>query len=142
VETFFEGDEMTAIDMTAAQQVKLLILNKSASWRDAPKIEATSEDIDEIYDFACENDDGDLHDSRSEVRYGEFDTNIESPFSRHYESKSVAAKTPDGRWVGWTYWYGGGKHGEPEAIDWIDDAYYLDCKEEEKTVIVRTFSKQ
>lgn len=129
--------------MSAAQQVKLLILNKRASWRDEQKIEASAENIDEIYDVECDNDDGDLQDARNEVRCGLVETDIEvSNWSRHYESKSVAAKTPDGRWVGWTYWYGGGKHGEPEAIDWIDDAYYLDCQEEEKTVIVRTFSKQ
>ena len=49
---------------------------------------------------------------------------------------------PDGSWVGWTYWYGGGKYGEPEAIDWMDDAYDLACTEEEKVVTVRTFTKQ
>lgn len=38
--------------------------------------------------------------------------------------------------------YGGGKHGEPEAIDWIEHAYNLDCIEEEKLVVVRTFSKK
>jgi len=58
---------------------------------------------------------------------------------RHYESKAVAMKMPDGSWIGWTYWYGGGKHGEPEAIDWMNEAYDVDCHEEEKVVVVQTF---
>jgi hypothetical protein len=48
----------------------------------------------------------------------------------------------DGSWVGWTYWSGGGKHGEPESISWMSEAYELDVKEEEKLVIVQTFSKK
>jgi hypothetical protein len=35
----------------------------------------------------------------------------------------------------------GGKYGEPEAVEWIDDAYDLVCTEEEKVVTVRTFAK-
>lgn len=27
-------------------------------------------------------------------------------------------QAPDGTWVGWTYWYGGGKYAEPSAIPW------------------------
>ena len=49
---------------------------------------------------------------------------------------------PDGSWVGWTYWYGGGKHAEPEVMDWMGEAYPLDCVEEEKMVTVRTFTKR
>lgn len=60
--------------------------------------------------------------------------------SRHYESDEVARQLSDGTWVGWTYWHGGGKHGEPEAIDWIEDAYFPKVKEEIKTLTVRTFS--
>lgn len=44
------------------------------------------------------------------------ESNIQAPYSRHYESKSVAMKCC-GVWVGWTRWSGGGKHGEPEAMD-------------------------
>lgn len=67
------------------------------------------------------------------------ETDIKCDWSRHYESKSVAKKLDNGKWVGYTYWYGGGKHGEPEAIDWIDDAYFLEMKEEMRPV--RTFTK-
>ena len=83
-----------------------------------------------------------LYDYIYEFREGEVQTNIQADYSRHYESYSVAAKCPDGSWVGWTYWFGGGKHGEPEAIDWIEYAYHLDCVEEEKLVVVQTFAKK
>jgi len=46
-------------------------------------------------------------------------------------------------YIGWTYWYGGGKHGNPEEIEWVSDAYFLNLeKEEEITIIKRTFSKE
>ena len=67
------------------------------------------------------------------------ETGLKCEWSRHYESKAVAMKFPDGSWVGWTYWYGGGKHGEPSSIEWMDDAYDVDCHEEEKMVVVQTF---
>ena len=95
--------------------------------------------IDELY-LSLEDED-DLQDAKSEVRQGEYETDISPDWSRNYESNSVAAKLPDGSWVGWTYWYGGGKHGEPEAMSWMEDAYELSCVEQEKLVIVRNFTK-
>lgn len=100
----------------------------------------TEEEIGDLYQELDEE--GLMQDIASEFRSGEVETEIPCDCSRHYESKSVAAKMFDGSWVGWTYWYGGGKHGEPESIDWMSDAYDLDCKEEEKLMIVRTFSKK
>lgn len=82
-----------------------------------------------------------LQDYLSEFRAGDCETEIKPDWSRHYESRSVASKMFDGSWVGWTYWYGGGRHGEPESISWISDSYNLNCKEEEKTVVVRIFDK-
>lgn len=81
-----------------------------------------------------------LQDAKSEIRGGDVETGIKCPCSRHYESKAVASQLPGGRWVGWTYWYGGGKHGEPGAIDWIEDAYLLDCVETQEVVTVRKFT--
>lgn len=57
------------------------------------------------------------------------ETEIPSEYSRQYESKSVAKKLDNGVWVGFTYWFGGGKHSEPKAIDWVDDAYFLNVEE-------------
>lgn len=66
------------------------------------------------------------------------ETEIDPEYSRHYESKSVAKQFGE-HWIGWTYWYGGGKHGEPSAVEWIDDAYFLNVKEETK--VVQVFAK-
>lgn len=124
--------------MTPEQKIKALILAVIARWDEKELPALTAETVEDLYDEADEDQ---LQDARNEVRSGDCATDIPAPSSRHYESKSVAAKAPDGTWVGWTYWYGGGKHGEPEAIDWMDEAYDLSCVEEEKLVTVRTFAK-
>ncbi|QZP06844.1 hypothetical protein [Caenibius sp. WL] len=123
---------------TAEQQVKHLIALKAIKFGSEIPADLLS-DPDAAYEYLVENDEH--WDAVSETRCGEVETDIPAGWSRHYESKSVAALCPDGSWVGWTYWYGGGKHADPEAIDWIDQAYALDCTEEQKTVTVRTFTK-
>jgi hypothetical protein len=127
--------------MTPEQKLKHLILSTLANHRQEDTVEITAGNIDELYDEACENDDGGLQDAREEVRCGGTGTGLQAPWSRHYEVFAVAVKTFDGSWVGFNYWYGGGKHGEPEAIDWMDEAYDLTVTEEEKMVVVRTFAK-
>jgi len=92
--------------------------------------------------FSDRNEQYELQDFVFEFREGYVETGLPSPDSRHYESKAEAAKAPDGSWVGWTYWYGGGKHGEPEAVDWMEYAYELDCTQEEKVVVVQNFTKK
>jgi hypothetical protein len=87
--------------------------------------------VDALYD-ALKDADGHW-DYVSEFRSGDVDTGLNCKRSRHYESKAVAAKI-NGTWVGWTYWYGGGKHGDPEAVYWMEYAYFCDCVEEEKVV--------
>lgn len=125
--------------MTPEQKLKWAVLEKVAAWEKKPAPDFPCENVDELYEKCVEDD---AHwDAKSELRSGEYETGLKCDWSRHYESKSVAMKFPDGSWVGWTYWYGGGKHGEPEAIDWMDDAYDVDCAEEEKVVTVRTFTK-
>jgi hypothetical protein len=46
----------------------------------------------------------------------------------------------DGSYVGWTYWYGGGKHGEPESVPWMEHAYEVEMREE--TRVVKVFTKK
>jgi len=106
------------------------------------RTELTAESIDEVYDSFRHDDcfSDMIYESIMEIRGGEVETGLPCDYSRHYESKAVAAKMLDGAWIGWTYWYGGGKHGEPDAVEWMDYAYLLDCKEEEKLVVVKTFS--
>jgi hypothetical protein len=128
--------------MTPEQKIKTAIIMVAMRHGsvDVPKTPLTAENVDQIYE-AIDGDDCNLQDARNEMRSGTVETKLPCDWSRHYEAKSVAAQMPDGTWVGWTYWYGGGKHAEPEAIDWMGAAYQLDCKEREEMVVVRTFTK-
>lgn len=103
-----------------------------------PAEEITAENVDDLFEALSE--DWALQDAMSEIRGSGTETGLPCQWSRHYESQAVAARMPDGSWVGWTYWFGGGKHGEPEVVEWIEDAYEVECKEEEKLVVVKTFS--
>lgn len=129
--------------MTPEQKLKhaIILHDQGARRRYGETVDAqeiTVHNVDAL--FEAGNEDWDLQDSLNEVREGEVETKLPCQSSRHYESKSVAAKMPDGTWVGWTYWYGGGKHGEPEAVDWIEYAYDLDVTERQETVTVRTYA--
>lgn len=130
------------MSLTPEQTIKMIILQSIADSIDYGYEYAkhTGEEIDELFDDPELEDE--IYETKYEIREGEVETDIPSEYSRHYESKSVATQAPNGQWVGWTYWYGGGKHGEPEAIDWMEYAYFLDVKEEEKLVVVRTFTKK
>lgn len=127
--------------MTPQQLVRYCILAVDARWSDKElPSDLTGEQVDGLYE---ELEEADAHwDAKNELREGEQQTGIEAPYSRHYESQSVAAQAPNGQWVGWTYWYGGGKHGEPEAIDWMEHAYLLDHQSEEKVVTVHSFTRR
>ena len=127
--------------MTPEQKLKWAILMVAWAWEKHPPEDVTAENVDELYDELVR---ADGHwDAMEEVRNSGEEVDVPgSEYSRHYECDSVAAQMPDGSWVGWTYWYGGGKHGEPSAIDWMDKAYDLNCKEEEKMIMVRTFTKK
>jgi len=96
----------------------------------------TEDDYDTISENYC------VQDTLSELRCSGEETGLRSKeYSRHYENDEVAVCV-DGVWIGFTYWYGGGKHGEPDAIGWMEDAYFLDVTEEEVMTTVRTFTKQ
>ena len=96
--------------------------------------------LDEIWDLLDEEYCDELQDLMLTFRSSGEETGLECELSRHYESKAMARQLDDGYWVGWTYWYGGGKHGNPEEVEWIDDAYYVDVKQETK--VVNVFKKQ
>lgn len=122
--------------LTPEQRIKWLILIQE-DVVDLGK-DPTAEMIESTYDERSNR----LQDACYEVRCCGENTGIADRYgSRHYECDEVAAQCPDGKWVGWTYWHGGGKHGEPEAIDWMNDAYEVSVTEEEKLVTVRSFAK-
>jgi hypothetical protein len=66
-------------------------------------------------------------------------TGLYRGYSRHYECDEVAAETPYG-WVGWTYWYGGGKYGEPQYLD-INPYDIKVVSEKEVVTVVREFEE-
>lgn len=125
--------------MTPEQKVKWAVLIAAAETEGSLLGEVTTENVDALYAQLVEREGH--WDAMEEVRQGDAETDLKCEHSRHYESKAVAYKMPDGSWVGWTYWYGGGKHGEPEAIEWMSKAYDLNCREERQLIIKRTFSK-
>lgn len=99
----------------------------------------TSDNIDEVYD-ALEDQDA-MWDAKNEVRghCDSVETSLPSvSSSRHYEIDVMAMKI-QGQWVAWDYYYGGGKHGEPEVFDWISSARLVNCNEEQVMVAKRTF---
>ena len=121
--------------MTPEQKLKYAILDLDAVWQDKTlPTNLTGEEVDELWDDA-----EDIYEAMYEIRNGGVETGLVCQSSRHYESEAVAVQCPTGDWVGFTYWYGGGKHGDPESIDWIEYAYDVTCKEEQKMVTVRTF---
>ncbi len=118
--------------LTPMQKIKREILARiEARSGDVHPSAMTPEQVDATW-----NDlDDDFEDAKSEFRSSGTSTNLPCESSRHYSSEAVAAKMLDGTWVGWTYWFGGGKHGEPEAIDWMADAYEVECRVVEKPVL-------
>lgn len=138
--------------MTAMQKIKWAILKKAADAGDISQAvlagltpEQLAEQIDTLYETQLVQQD--LHwDLKNEFRTGQVKTDIEPehPYHRgltYYEKESVAAQMPDGSWVGWIHWYGGGKHSEPDAIDWMEHAYGLTVEEKTVQIIQRTFTK-
>lgn len=115
--------------LTAVQKLKHLILLKMYELDDKDTgndfDDLTGEKIDNMYDES--DGTNSRYDAMSEIREGTVKTSIPCPISRHYETDSVGMEYIDGTWIGWTYYYGGGKHGCPEDIEWIDDAYDIVC---------------
>ena len=129
--------------MTPEQKLKHAMLSIAI---DANSMEFTEEltdaNVDLLWNELAAND---LQfDLMEEFRSCGTDTHLPVPYNRsarNYESCSVASQMPDGSWVGWTHWYGGGKHSQPSAIPWMDEAYDLNCTEVPTMVMVQTFTR-
>jgi len=124
--------------MKAETKLKYAILDLAAIWNDEILSKTlTEEEVEELWDETYY-----ITDAINEIRGCGTPTGLDAPHSRHYESQAVGIECPTGEWVGYTYWYGGGKHGNPEEIDWIEHAYDITCVEEQKMMTVQTFSKK
>ena len=137
------------MSMTAEQILKSAILDQVAEWiKDDGDTNLvlegpfdTQEKISAAFEAIEDHGlDDEVSEAEAELR-GSYthETGFQGMYSRHYEYKSVARQFGD-KWVGWTFWYGGEKHGEPESVEWMEDAYFVEAKEE--TRVVLTFTKQ
>jgi len=129
--------------MTPSQRIKKAIIERAEYFsKNGMKTQnVTVENVDQLYDaFWEETDCADwMQDAEADIRCGEHETGIDGKnYNRYFEDKEVAMEI-DGVWVGWTYYFGGGKHSEPEAVDWIDNAYEI--KMETKMMPVLFFSR-
>ena len=112
---------MTPYQKIQKEIVLLTIQNTDFNW----PAEITEENVDTVWELCYDY----RQDAKEEFRSSGIDTGLECEWSRYYESKSVAKQLSDGSYIGFVYWFGGGKHGEPEEIDWMDDAYELEVTE-------------
>ncbi len=123
--------------LTPQQKLKQLILHTYFLWEDEDISllpDLTGEEVDELYSVTK-----DLTDAIEQIRCNGHITGLPtSEFSRNYEDKEVAVESLDGSWVGFTYWYGGGKLGEPEDIPWMEKAYEVTMEEVMQPVKVFT----
>ncbi len=115
--------------MNPSDKLRQAIIHKACG-----EVCSTTQQITDKWDELNEADDG-FQDTIEEFRSGERATGLERDYSRHYEAKAVAAKMLDGSWVGWTYWFGGGKHGKPSSVPWIEDAYAVTATEVTRVVL-------
>ncbi len=79
---------------------------------------------------------------KSELREGKVETELIPEAGGNFESEAVAIPitgTPD-LYVGWTYFFGGGKHSNPESVEWMENCYLVKAKDEVRTV--RIFERE
>jgi hypothetical protein len=119
--------------MTATDSIKLFILNSIDIIADG------SDEINARWEELLEEDDYRLEEAAQDFSYSGEVNDILDDSDRHYEYRSRARfLAVQGIWVGWTEVYGGGKHGEPYDIDFIDGAYFVTHEQETRVVDVFT----
>ena len=137
-------EELTGL--TPEQKIKALIIYDAYGYGDADITSIgikSAEELEDLYDELKDSDDfgNAMYNAMQELRSSGIETGlIPAINSRHYEIDSNAVKALDGSWVEFPYIHGGGKHSNPEECDWMDYARDIICTEEEKVVLVRTFS--
>lgn len=122
--------------MTAAELITNYIAKQIRESEQGKELREDGVNIDDLEELKNTDE---WYEAINDFRGSGEDTDIEPQYCRHFESESVA-RCIDGVWVGWTYFYGGGKHAEPDLIEWLNDAYFVSVTEEEKLVTVRTFT--
>lgn len=127
--------------MNAQQLLRKAILLKAVDFKNIEPFKdgLSGDEIDKLYESYDRWNE--LADPWNEIRYSGIDCNLEATtWSRHYEVDSKAIKIDD-KWIQFDYYYGGGKHGEPENFDYIENAIIVDCTEEQITITKYNFSE-
>jgi hypothetical protein len=127
--------------MTPEQRIKREILvraeERQKKWGESVTLpDLTDENIDAVYDELRDEWCDTVSDEEMDFRGDGVVTDITPKPSWYFAAESHAIKLQDGGWVGWTFYYGGGKHDEPDAVDWMPDAYEVEMTEETKVVQV------
>lgn len=130
-------------NLTPTQLIKKAIVQRinERNYDDFRQPVETAEQIEAAFDLAVEND---LHwDWENEVRESGIETELSADafWSRHYEVE-IRALLIDNQYVAYPFYYAGGKHGQPESVDWMKDAFFVDCEEKQVTITQKTFTKK
>ena len=79
---------------------------------------------------------GYLNDLESELREGKVKTGLVPECGGYAESEAVAIPVsgiPD-LCIGWTYFFGGCKHSNPESIEWMENCYLVRARDRVQTI--------
>ena len=124
--------------------VKLEIIKRAATKNDILifKDEYSSEMIDEMYGDALNGEYSDeVNEESYNIRHDGEEINLPATCtSRHYEVDTHVLNI-DGKWIAFDYYYGGGKHSDPDSIDWLDTCRFVCCEEKVVTQTIRTFKE-
>lgn len=126
--------------MNAQQLLRKAILLKAVQFKNIEPFKdgLSGDEIDKLYESYDRWNE--LADPWNEIRYSGIDCNLKpQTSSRYYEVDSKAIEI-DGIWVQFDYYYGGGKFGEPEEFDYIENAKIVNCEKKEVVVTEYTFS--
>lgn len=79
---------------------------------------------------------GYLDELESELREGKVKTGLVPECGGNAESEAVAIPVSgiSNLYIGWTYFFGGGKHSNPESIEWMENCYLVKAKDRVQTV--------
>lgn len=129
-------NKLTAQELIYKKMISDALDQGYVNEKDIDSLEGCESSCDLWYELKDTSDN--LYNIESETREG-METNLHpKKHSRHYEI-DVHAMQVDGVWVAWDYYYGGGKHGEPEAFDWISNSRIVECEVKIVTKVEYTF---
>ena len=136
--------------LTASQVAKLLVMRKGLQFGYAYKFtddDGQGVNIDNAFLTSAPGDlldtlfdETDHDDAINEVRYGAVDVGGIAEWShyswgRNYDVDVKAFILPDGRALAFCEMSGGGKHGEPDAYPWVEEAKFIKVSGVEERVI-------